>query len=150
MRSTSQAQRQPDRKSRSCRRALFGFVSRTDDPPQLDGPCVEHLALPRYPCFKGKAIGLVTTGQSFPFSSLLDWWSRQSAMSPPGSRRYSLIVAAALGSIALMLGGIVSFGSNVSTLRQTEAAIGKAEALRSELIGGIDLRIVRDAPVKLM
>jgi hypothetical protein len=58
--------------------------------------------------------------------------------------------SAALGSIALMLGGIVSFGSNVSTLRQTEAAISAAEALRSDLIGGIDLRVVRDAPVKLM
>src|ERR1700756_5086195 len=59
-------------------------------------------------------------------------------------------VSTALGSIALMLGGIVSLGSNVSTLRQTEAAIGAAEALRSELISGIDLRVVRDAPVKLM
>jgi hypothetical protein len=58
--------------------------------------------------------------------------------------------SAALGSIALMLGGIVSFGSNVSTLRQTEAVISAAEALRSDLIGGIDLRLVRDAPVKLM
>jgi hypothetical protein len=58
--------------------------------------------------------------------------------------------ATALGSIALMLGGIVSLGSNVSTLRQTEAAIGEAEARRSDLIGGIDLRLVRDAPVKLM
>ncbi|MBV8698900.1 MAG: hypothetical protein JO052_13715 [Bradyrhizobium sp.] len=58
--------------------------------------------------------------------------------------------SAALGSIALMLGGIVSFGSNVSTLRQTEAAISTAEALRSDLIGGINLRLVRDAPVKLM
>jgi hypothetical protein len=58
--------------------------------------------------------------------------------------------SAALGSIALMLGGIVSFGSNVSTLRQTEAAIARAEARRSHLIGEIDLRIVRDAPVKLM
>ena len=57
--------------------------------------------------------------------------------------------AALLGSIALILGGIVSLGSNVSTLRQTEAAIGKAEALRSDLIGGIDLRVVRDAPLKL-
>ena len=56
----------------------------------------------------------------------------------------------ALGSIALVLGGIVSLGSNVSTLRQTEAAIGSAEALRSDLIGGIDLRVVRDAPAKLM
>jgi hypothetical protein len=58
--------------------------------------------------------------------------------------------SAALGAIALMLGGIVSFGSNVSTLRQTEAAISTAEALRSDLIGGIALRVVRDAPVKLM
>jgi prefoldin subunit 5 len=57
--------------------------------------------------------------------------------------------SAALGSIALMLGGIVSLGSNVSTLRQTEAAIRSAEALRSELIGRIDLHLVRDAPVKL-
>ena len=56
----------------------------------------------------------------------------------------------ALGSIALILGGIVSLGSNVSTLRQTEAAISAAEALRSDLISAIDLRVVRDAPVKLM
>ena len=59
-------------------------------------------------------------------------------------------ITTALGSIALMLGGIVSLGSNVSTLRQTEAAIGNAEALRADLIGGIDLRVVRDAPAKLM
>jgi hypothetical protein len=58
--------------------------------------------------------------------------------------------SAALGSIALVLGAIVSLGSNVSTLRQTDAAISAAEALRSELISGIDLRVVRDAPVKLM
>jgi hypothetical protein len=56
----------------------------------------------------------------------------------------------ALGSIALVLGGIVSFGSNVSTLRQTDAAITAAESLRSELIGRIDLRVVGDAPMKLM
>ena len=55
----------------------------------------------------------------------------------------------ALGSIALMLLGIVSLGSNISTLRQTEAAIEKADALRTELIGRIDLHVVRDAPVKL-
>src|SRR5690242_9484719 len=52
--------------------------------------------------------------------------------------------SAALASIALVLGGIVSLGSNVSTLRQTEAAIGAAEARRSELIGAIDLRVVQD------
>jgi hypothetical protein len=59
-------------------------------------------------------------------------------------------LSAFLGSIALMLGGVVALGSNVSTLRQTEAAINAAEALRSELIGRIDLREVRDTPMKLM
>jgi hypothetical protein len=49
-----------------------------------------------------------------------------------------------------MLGGVVLLGSNVGTLRQTDAAINAAEALRSDLIGGIDLRVVRDAPAKLM
>jgi len=57
---------------------------------------------------------------------------------------------AVLGSIAMLLGGIVSFGSNVSTLRQTDAAISAAEAMRAELIGRIDLRVVGDAPMKLM
>jgi len=57
---------------------------------------------------------------------------------------------AALGSIALVLGGIVSLGSNISTLRQTESAIADAEALRSRLISSIDLRIVADAPMKLV
>lgn len=56
---------------------------------------------------------------------------------------------AALGSIAAVLGGIVSLGSNVSTLRQTTDAISAAEALRSDLIGRIDLRVVGDAPMKL-
>ena len=56
----------------------------------------------------------------------------------------------ALGSIALVLGGIVSLGSNVSTLRQTTDAVSAAEALRSDLIGRIDLRVVGDAPLKLM
>ncbi|ANW04552.1 hypothetical protein [Bradyrhizobium icense] len=50
----------------------------------------------------------------------------------------------ALGSIAAVLGGIVSLGSNASTLRQTMAAISEAEALRSDLIGRIDLRVVGD------
>jgi hypothetical protein len=57
---------------------------------------------------------------------------------------------AALWSIALVLGGIVSLGSNLSTLRQTEADISEAEAVRRDLIGGMGLRLVHDAPTKLM
>jgi hypothetical protein len=56
---------------------------------------------------------------------------------------------AALGSIALVLLGIVSLGSNISTLRQTEAAIRAAETRRSDLISLIDLHMVHDSPVKL-
>ena len=48
----------------------------------------------------------------------------------------------ALGSIAAVLGGIVSLGSNVSTLQQTRAAIDAAETARSDLIGRIDPRVV--------
>jgi hypothetical protein len=57
---------------------------------------------------------------------------------------------AAIGSIAVVLGGIVSLGSNVGTLQQTMAAISAAEVLRSELIGGIDLRVVGDSTMKLI
>ena len=51
---------------------------------------------------------------------------------------------AAIGSVAVVLGGIVSLGSNVSTLQQTMAAMSAAEALRSDLISRIDLRVVGD------
>jgi hypothetical protein len=50
----------------------------------------------------------------------------------------------AIGSMAAVLIGIVSLGSNVSTLQQTMAAISTAELQRSELIGSIDLKVVAE------
>jgi glutamate 5-kinase len=50
----------------------------------------------------------------------------------------------AIGSIAVVLGGIVSLGSNISTLQQTMAAMSAADALRSGLISRLDLRVVAD------
>jgi hypothetical protein len=52
---------------------------------------------------------------------------------------------AAIGSIAVVLGGIVSLGSNLSTLQQTLAAMSTAETLRSDLISRIHLRVVGDS-----
>ena len=57
-------------------------------------------------------------------------------------------VEVAVGSIAAVLGGIVSLGSNASTLQQTTIAISAAEKLRSDLIGRIDFRVVGGTALK--
>ena len=57
---------------------------------------------------------------------------------------------AAIASIALMLGGIVSLGSNISTLRQTIEAIDDAEKLRVGMIDRKHLRLVVDNQAPLL
>ena len=63
------------------------------------------------------------------------------------------ILAALIGAITLdpalliaafgvVLGGVVVYGSNMSTLEQAKAATKAAELRRSQLIGQIDLRVV--------
>jgi hypothetical protein len=50
-----------------------------------------------------------------------------------------------IGATTSIIGGIVLFGSNASTARQTAASIEAAEALRAELIGRVELRLVSDS-----
>ena len=49
---------------------------------------------------------------------------------------------AMIASIAAIIGGVVVFGSNSSTSKQTTAAMKVAETQRSELIDMIDLRAI--------
>jgi hypothetical protein len=50
--------------------------------------------------------------------------------------------ATMIGAIAAIIGGVVVFGSNSSTSKQTTAAIKAAEMRRAELIDMIDPRAV--------
>lgn len=51
-----------------------------------------------------------------------------------------------VAAVSAVLGGCVLLGSNATTWEQTEQALHAAEKARAELIGGIELRVVHDAP----
>ena len=50
-----------------------------------------------------------------------------------------------VGALAAVLGGIVLLGSNATTWTQHEEELHKSEALRAELIGRIEMRVVDEA-----
>jgi hypothetical protein len=50
-----------------------------------------------------------------------------------------------IAAIAAVLYGIVGYGSNLSTLRQSMEKMKQAEAAREELIGRIDFEMIEDA-----
>jgi hypothetical protein len=47
-----------------------------------------------------------------------------------------------IAAMAAVIGGIVLAGSNSTTWTQTEAALAASEAMRTEMIGRIEMRVV--------
>jgi hypothetical protein len=54
-----------------------------------------------------------------------------------------------IAAMAAVLGGIVLLGSNATTWTQTDAALHEAEAMRADLIGRMDMRVVDEGARKL-
>ncbi len=50
--------------------------------------------------------------------------------------------AIAFAALAAVIGGIVLLGSNATTWTQTESALQASEAMRADLIGRIEMRVV--------
>jgi hypothetical protein len=55
------------------------------------------------------------------------------------------LTAPVITAIAAVIGGIVLAGSNSTTWQQTETRLRNSEALRAEMIGGIEMRVVEES-----
>ncbi len=55
------------------------------------------------------------------------------------------LTAPVITAIAAVIGGIVLAGSNSTTWQQTETLLHNSEALRAEMIGGIEMRVVEES-----
>jgi CHASE2 domain-containing sensor protein len=51
-----------------------------------------------------------------------------------------------VAALAAVIGGIVLAGSNSTTWKQTEAALTASEAMRADMIGQLQLRVVEERP----
>jgi hypothetical protein len=54
-----------------------------------------------------------------------------------------------IGALAAIIGGVVLLGSNATTWEQTESAMRASEAMRAEMIGRLELRVVDDGVKRL-
>jgi len=55
------------------------------------------------------------------------------------------LTAPVITAIAAVIGGIVLAGSNSTTWQQTETHLRNSEALRAEMIGRIEMRVVEES-----
>ena len=56
------------------------------------------------------------------------------------------VVTIVVAAMAAVIGGIVLAGSNSTTWTQTEARLHNSEALRAEMIGRMEMRVVEERP----
>lgn len=56
------------------------------------------------------------------------------------------ITAPFIAAMAAVIGGIVLAGSNSTTWKQTEARLHNSEAMRAEMIGRLEMRVVEERP----
>lgn len=57
----------------------------------------------------------------------------------------TFFTAPVIAAMAAVIGGIVLAGSNSTTWKQTEARLSNSEALRKEMIGKLEMRVVSDS-----